>query len=91
MEIVKTIPKIDVASAPGLEEEIRHLLDAGVTELTIDMEKTCYISSVGLRVILSVQKQLNAVKGRLVVCHVGPQIRELFDVTGFSGFLNLED
>lgn len=90
-EVIKTIPKIDTLSAPILEGELEAAFGRQATELIIDMERTYYISSVGLRAILKAQKQMNVKNGRLVIRHAGPQIRELFDVTGFSGFLNLED
>lgn len=92
MEIIKTIPKIDIQSAPAFEADLRAAFEhQELLELIIDMEQTYYISSVGLRAILGAQKKMNARKGSLVIRHAGPQVKELFDVTGFSGFLNLED
>lgn len=91
MEVIKTIPKIDTQSAPAFEAALKAAFERKETELVIDMEQTYYISSVGLRAILGAQKKMNAEKGSLIIRHAGPQIKELFDVTGFSGFLNLEE
>ena len=90
---ILTSPKwnIDAASAPVVDKEIKELLNQGVLNLQIDMEKTTYISSVGLRVILATKKKLDGKKGSLVLKHVCSQVKEIFDVTGFSGFLMIED
>lgn len=90
--VFKTIPKIDTTTAPKMDQGIKELLsDPKLMELEIDMEETFYISSVGLRVLLATQKAMNARKGTLYLSHVRSQVREIFDVTGFSGFLNVVD
>ena len=60
-----------------------------MTALTIDMAALEYISSAGLRVLLSAQKVMNR-QGTMKVIHVGEVIREIFDVTGFSDILTIE-
>lgn len=90
--VFKTIPKIDTTTAPEMDKGIKELLkDPELMELELEMEDTFYISSVGLRVLLATQKAMNARKGRLSLLHVRAQVREIFDVTGFSGFLNVVD
>lgn len=90
--IFKTIPKIDTTTAPEMDKSIKELLkDPELMELELDMEDTFYISSVGLRVLLATQKTMNARKGKLALRHVKSQVKEIFDVTGFSGFLNVVD
>ena len=71
-----------------LEEEIRDSLD-GVTELVFDFAELAYVSSAGLRVLLSSQKTMNG-KGTMVVKNVSDEIQEIFDVTGFSDILTIE-
>lgn len=90
--IFKTASKIDTITASEMDKQIKAILaDPAVMELELDMEGTCYISSMGLRVLLAAQKTMNARKGALLLRHVGLQVREIFDVTGFSGFLNVVD
>ena len=60
----------------------------GVTALTIDMTELEYISSAGLRVLLSAQKVMNK-QGEMKVTHVGETIMEIFEVTGFSDILTI--
>lgn len=61
----------------------------GVSELVLDFEKPDYISSAGLRVLLSAQKVM-VKKGRMKVIHVNESIMEIFEITGFSDILNIE-
>ena len=77
--------RLDTVTAPQLEKEIKEAID-GVTDLTIDAAKLEYISSAGLRVLLSAQKQMNKV-GKMTLTGVSPEIMEIFEVTGFSDIL----
>lgn len=80
--------RLDTTTAPDLEKELKESLD-GVTALTIDMTALEYISSAGLRVLLSTQKIMNR-QGKMKVTHVNETIQEIFEVTGFSDILTIE-
>ena len=80
--------RLDTVTAPELEKELKASLD-GVTELRIDFEKLDYISSAGLRVLLSAQKQMTK-QGTMTLHHVNQTIMEIFEVTGFSDILTIE-
>ncbi len=80
--------RLDTTTAPELEKEIKASLD-GMTALIIDMAALEYISSAGLRVLLSAQKTMNK-QGEMKVVHVGETIMEIFEVTGFSDILSIE-
>jgi len=80
--------RLDTTTAPELEKEIKASLD-GMTALIIDMAALEYISSAGLRVLLSAQKTMNK-QGEMKVVHVGETIMEIFEVTGFSDILTIE-
>lgn len=80
--------RLDTITAPQLEEEVKASID-DVTELVFDFSKLSYISSAGLRVLLSAQKTMNG-KGTMVVCNVSDDIREIFDVTGFTDILTIK-
>ena len=79
--------RIDTVSAPEAEEILLNALD-GVTNLVLDFEDIQYISSAGLRVLLSAQK-LMAKKGGMTLRHVSEAIMEIFEVTGFVDILNI--
>ena len=80
--------RLDTVTAPELEKELKASLD-GVKTLTIDMTALEYISSAGLRVLLSAQKIMNK-QGEMRVVHVNETILEIFEVTGFSDILTIE-
>ena len=80
--------RLDTTTAPQLEQELKTSLD-GITDLTLDFTKLDYISSAGLRVLLSAHKTM-AGKGGMKVTHVNEVVQEVFEVTGFSDILTIE-
>ena len=80
--------RLDTTTSPQLEAELSASLD-GITKLTLDMAQLAYLSSAGLRVILSAQKRMNK-QGQMVVQHVNETIMEVFEVTGFVDILTIE-
>ena len=81
--------RLDTTTAPQLEGELATALD-GITDLIFDLADLDYISSAGLRVLLCAQKKMNK-QGSMIVRHSKPEIMEIFDVTGFTDILTLED
>ena len=80
--------RLDATNAPELEKEIKGAPD-NITELVMDFEKLDYISSAGLRVMLSAQKAMSR-RGGMKVVHVNETIMEIFEVTGFSEILTIK-
>lgn len=80
--------RLDAVTTPQLEALLRTNLD-GVTEIAFDLEKLVYISSAGLRVLYAAQSLMNQAGGSLVLYHVQPDIKEVFDVTGLSSVLTI--
>lgn len=87
-QVIALDGRLDTITAPQLEEEFKGGLD-GITELVFDFTNLSYVSSAGLRVLLSAQKTMND-KGSMVVKNVSDDIQEIFDVTGFSDILTIE-
>ena len=80
--------RLDTMTAPELEAELNKSL-GGADSLTLDFSKLEYISSAGLRVLLSAHKTMNA-KGGMTVTHVNEIVQEVFEVTGFAEILTIE-
>ena len=80
--------RLDTTTAPDLEKELNASLD-DVDTLTLDFANLAYISSAGLRVLLSAHKAMSA-KGGMKVVNVNEIVKEVFDVTGFADILTIE-
>ena len=80
--------RIDTTTAPDLEKELKGSL-GNASELIIDFKGVEYISSAGLRVLLSAQKIMNK-QGSMKLVGVSEDIMEIFEVTGFSDILTIE-
>ena len=80
--------RLDTSSAPELDRELKASLD-GVSSLVLDFTGLEYISSAGLRVIVSAQKIMNE-QGTMKLVHVNREIKELFELTGLLNILTIE-
>ena len=80
--------RLDTMTAPDLESQLQAGLD-GVEHLAFDLSKLEYISSAGLRVLLSAQKTMNK-QGDMVVKNATEEVKEIFEVTGFTDILTIE-
>ena len=85
---IKLEGKLDTNTSSDLDSKISEL--EGVEKVIIDMEKLDYISSAGLRVLLSMQKIMNK-QGEMILKNVCENVMDIFEVTGFSEILNIED
>ncbi|MBQ9726748.1 MAG: STAS domain-containing protein [Kiritimatiellae bacterium] len=81
--------RLDTTTSPDLEEVLGASLDAAAA-LVFDFAKLDYLSSAGLRVLLSAQKRMNAKHGSMKLVHVNDAVKEVFDITGFADFLTVE-
>ena len=80
--------RLDTTTAPQLDDELKTALD-GIAKLEFNFEKLEYISSAGLRVLLSAQKVMNR-QGNMTVRNVSSEVMDVFELTGFSEILNIE-
>ncbi len=86
--LVALTGRLDTTTSPALERALAENI-ADVTELTLDLATLDYLSSAGLRVILSAQKQMIK-KGKMTVKNVNSSIMEVFEITGFADILTIE-
>ena len=82
--------KLSVATSPDLEEAVQGLPE-NVSEITMDLTNLEYISSAGLRVLVSTQKLVTARNGNLVLEHPCDEVSEVFEMTGLSDVFTIVD
>ena len=80
--------RLDTTTAPELEQTLKDSMESANT-LTLDFSKLDYISSAGLRVLLSAHKAMTKKNGMKVV-NANEMVKEVFDVTGFADILTIE-
>lgn len=80
--------RLDTITAPELEQELNASLN-GVEKIVFDFGKLEYISSAGLRVMLSTQKKMMK-QGEMKIVNVNDEVKEVFDITGFSSIISIE-
>ena len=80
--------RLDTITAPDLEKELK-ILNEGAEEVIFDFADLEYISSAGLRVLLSEQKSLQPSGGKMIVKNVNEVIMEVFEITGFVEVLTI--
>ena len=89
---VITLPqRVDVTSAPELEELCNNLINNGHHKIVCDFSHTEYVSSIGLRVFLSSLKRTVKAGGGLALCCLNPGIMEIFDMTGMTSLFPVHD
>lgn len=87
--IVGLAGRLDGSTVASLDDRLARLVQAGERRLVLDLTALEYISSVGLRTILVVAKQLRAAAGKLAMASLQDQVRQVFDLAGFSTLLTV--
>jgi anti-sigma B factor antagonist len=83
--------EVDLASVDVLRSAVFAALEAGATELVIDLSETEFIDSAGLHLLVDTEREVDRLRGRLaIVCPPGP-MRRVFDITGLAAMLPLHD
>ena len=86
--VLQIVGRLDTTTAPTLEKTIMENMN-GIKSLILDFKGLEYISSAGLRVLLSAQKKMQQI-GEMKVSHVCEEVMEVFEITGFADILVIE-
>jgi anti-anti-sigma factor len=87
--ILEIAGRLDTATYNALEARLTDLLTQGKTKLLLDCSRLDYVSSTGLRVLLTILKKAKAAQGKFVLCSLQENIREIFEISGFSGIFEV--
>jgi len=81
--VVSPAGRVDSTTSPRLEEYLTALAGAGEARIVVDFSGVDYISSAGLRVMLSLAKRAKDQKGRVALFALGDSVRQVFELAGF--------
>lgn len=84
---IKLTGRLDTVTSPQLEEKLKKELE-GVINLQFDFAELEYISSAGLRVLLTASKKMKK-QGKMEIHHVNEEVMEVFTITGFADILTI--
>ena len=84
--VLKVIGRLDTNTSPDLEAELEL---EGVREIVFDFAELEYISSAGLRVLMSAQKAMMACDGKMSVLSPNETVKRIFDITGMSSIFTI--
>ncbi len=79
--------RLDTTNAERFQQDIEPLMRLEKPDIEIDCTDMEYTSSQGLRLFLMLQKSVNARQGKMVMKNMKPQVKEIFDITGFSNII----
>lgn len=87
--ILRLDGRLDAAGAPMLERKLSSLIEEGRIKLLLDFSKVDYLSSAGMRTLLSASKKVKAEKGLMVLFAVDEEVGEIIKMAGFERILHI--
>ena len=81
--------RLDTTNADQFLQDINPMLQAENPDITVDCSGMEYTSSQGLRMFLTLQKSVIAHAGKMVLKNMNPNVKEVFDITGFSNIIKI--
>ena len=91
VKVVQIEGELDTGSSPDAQNQLDQLRGQGVKKILLDLTKLDFISSAGLRVLLATAQELKEDSGDLRVCSLNREVKEVFDISGFSTLLMVFD
>lgn len=81
--------RLDTTNADQFQKDIAPLMQGDQPDIELDCTDMEYTSSQGLRMFLMLQKSVSSRGGKLVMRNMKPQVKEVFDITGFSHIITI--
>ena len=88
--VVAPVGRIDSTTSPALDAHLLGLAKSGEHRVVLDFSRVEYISSAGLRVMLTLAKRTKEAKGRLALAALGDSVRQVFELAGFLPLFSVE-
>lgn len=89
VNVIRVTGRVDASVAPKFEEALRQQVDGGHAHLVLEMDGTDYISSAGVRAMISAQKALRAKGGALILSQPSARVKEVLDIAGLDALFDV--
>lgn len=89
LSILRLKGRLDAISSPGIEKQVSECIAHGRHDILFDFSGVNYLSSAGMRMLLSTAKKLKALAGKLVVCSVNVNVMDVLKMSGFDHLLEI--
>lgn len=83
--------RLDADSALEAEKTVENALEGDIDRMLFDLGALDYLSSAGLRVLLSAAKEIKRRDGKIVLCSLTQFVKEIFEVSGFESLIPITD
>ena len=83
--------RLDTPAAVAAQQEITPLLENADKKITLDCSNLEYISSSGLRLLLTIREEASAKGGKVIIAHISDEIKKVFSMTGFYNLFEITD
>lgn len=84
INVVKITGRLDASTAGSLEEAFHVFYDENKVKVLVNCEALDYISSAGLRVLLATAKEFKKQDGKIGLCNLNPNVKQVFEISGFT-------
>lgn len=81
--------RLDTDTSGAFEKELIGRIEGGETDLVLDFARLDFVSSAGMRVLLMAAKRIRTARGRMVLCGLADEIRNVFQISGFTAVLTI--
>ncbi len=87
--VIRVSGRLDAASSPQLEKKVSSIIDSGHFKLVLNFADVEYLSSAGMRLMLSVSKKLKNLEGKVVACSIHDDVMDVIKMAGFHQVLEI--
>jgi anti-anti-sigma factor len=88
-DLIRLEGRLDASTVPLLEKEMNELLSRGQKKFALDLSGVDYLSSAGMRLLLSLTKQLKGISGLIIFFRLNTEVMEIIKMGGFERILNI--
>ena len=91
MTVIDMAGRLDTSTSGDAYDEMVAIAKSGVTKVVLNLDKMEYVSSAGLRVILTAAKLLKSSMGEMKICHANGVVKEVLETSGFNHLIDIHD